>query len=159
MQQKDVDLSENPSFGRLIRVVSRLGRVYLHQRIHALGIGPPQFFILHTLYNHPGITQEEIVRRIGGDASTLARTIRRLEKIGYIQRRRDPGNRRAYRITVTAAGEAMRGRLDSLLSGYSEMLTRGFLPEEKQAAWQYLQRMEKNILTALKQSEHVRKQS
>jgi hypothetical protein len=39
------------------------------------------------------------------------------------------------------------------------MLTRGFLPEEKQAAWQYLQRMEKNILTALKQSEHVRKQS
>jgi len=154
MQQKADSPNEKPSFGRLIRAVSRYGRVYLHQRIHALGFGPPQFFILHTLFHHPGITQEEIVRRIGGDASTLARTIVRLEEMGYISRERDPHNRRAYRVSVTPAGEALRGQLESLLSAYSDVLTRGFSSAEKHEVLVYLQRMERNIMTTLKEAAH-----
>lgn len=154
MQQSQADPKCENSFGRLIRSVYRHGRMYLHQCIHSLGIGPPQFFILHTLFHHPGITQEEIGRRIGGDPSTLARTILRLEKAGYVRRERDPRNRRAYRVNVTPDGEALRDRLESLLAAYSDVLTRGFSADEKRTALEYLRRMERNVMTALKETAH-----
>ena len=68
-------------------------------------LGPSQFNILNVLADRPdGCTQIELSRELVTHRSNVTGLIDRLEKRGLVRRRDAVTDRRAYRITLTAAG-------------------------------------------------------
>lgn len=58
------------------------------------------------------LSQQAIGERLRIDRTTMVSLIDDLERAGYVKRERNPGDRRAYVITLTAAGRKAQGRAE-----------------------------------------------
>lgn len=71
-----------------------------------LGLRPKQFGLMNVVALADGPSQGEIGAAMGIDPSGLIATIDDLEERGWLERRRDPGDRRRNVVALTEAGEA-----------------------------------------------------
>jgi DNA-binding MarR family transcriptional regulator len=107
--------------------------------------GPGQGAFLIHLKEDSSVRQEELVSMIGVDKAIGTRVIRKLIEAGYIRRRRDPADHRAYLLFLTAAGATMKPVILDILDSMNESLFRGFNEEERGMALSLLDRMIENI--------------
>jgi DNA-binding MarR family transcriptional regulator len=73
----------------------------------SVGLRPGRFAVLVLINENPGISQTELSRANGRDKSTLTPVLNDLVRRGLVTRTRPPHDRRAYRLSLTSAGEAM----------------------------------------------------
>jgi DNA-binding MarR family transcriptional regulator len=88
-------------------LLSRMGMVaqkHFAANIAAVGLHPRMWGALNVLDAEGEITQLELGRRVGVDPSTMVATIDELEAKGFVERRRNPTDRRAHALHITAAG-------------------------------------------------------
>jgi DNA-binding MarR family transcriptional regulator len=98
------------------------------------GPTPPQFAVLLAVYQAPGVSQAELVRRSGIDRSTLAELVRRMVDRGLLRRRRTPHDQRANALAVTAAGAALvKNVFPAMLRAQTRILAP--LPAERHTAF------------------------
>jgi DNA-binding MarR family transcriptional regulator len=72
-----------------------------------LNTTPEQYSILISLFLNPGLSQTQVSEKTMKDKTTITRILDVLEKNGYIERRNDPADRRAYKVFLTNAGEIL----------------------------------------------------
>lgn len=71
-------------------------------------LSPSQFNILNLLYQEPaGISQVQLSRELVMHRSNMTGLINRLEERGFVVRRSNPGDKRAYAIVLTASGKRL----------------------------------------------------
>jgi MarR family transcriptional regulator for hemolysin len=95
----------DPSYrlGHSLAEVSRLWRHVLDARLKPLGLSTARWVTLVNLSHHPeGVTQNALAIRVGIKGSTLVRHLDQLEDDGWVERRDEPGDRRAKRVFLTA---------------------------------------------------------
>lgn len=100
---------DNLSF--LLADVSRLLRRAIAQRLEGSELTFAQARVLVHLGRDPGLRQVELAARLEVQPITLARVVDQLEFRGYVERRVDPDDRRAWRVFPTARA---RESLDSI---------------------------------------------
>ena len=106
------------SFGFLINEVARLfGRRFDHnaQRCR-LGLTRAQCRIIGYLARNEGINQAGLADLLEVRPMTLVRQIDRMELTGWIERRADPGDRRARRLFLTEKGRRVMSRIWDIAS-------------------------------------------
>lgn len=74
-------------------------------------IRPGRFATLMLIGRNPGISQTALSQANGRDKSTLTPVLNDLVKRGLVRRQRTPDDRRAYQLTLTAAGQRMLNQL------------------------------------------------
>lgn len=72
---------------------------------------PGWFAVLSIIGDNPGISPAEVSRAAGRDKSTLTPVLHDLIKKHYLEKEPRPGDRRSYRLWLTAEG---RARLDEI---------------------------------------------
>ena len=84
-----------------------------HQRVAALygveigrHLPSPQFSVLLTVYQDPGLAQIDLINRIGIDRSTVSALVHRLVKRGMLSRKRVAENQRTDVLFITKRGKA-----------------------------------------------------
>src|SRR5258707_14719648 len=91
---------------RLLRTANMIwdaSRVFFEQ----WDLSPSQFNILNLLLaNCDGLTQTDVGRQLITHRSNVTGLVDRLEKRGLVQRKEVHSDRRAYRVVLTAAGDA-----------------------------------------------------
>jgi DNA-binding MarR family transcriptional regulator len=102
------------SLGFLISDVSRLMRRRFDERARLIGVTRAQWRTLTTLSRHEGINQGAIADLLEVEPITLCRMIDRLEEAGLVERRRDPGDRRAWLIFLTDKAKPIISELHTL---------------------------------------------
>jgi MarR family transcriptional regulator, 2-MHQ and catechol-resistance regulon repressor len=75
--------------------------------IRSLGLTVPQFDVLCTLGNTPGMMMSQIADKTLVTKGTLTGIVDRLEQKGLVQREVPPENRRCFIIVLTPAGKAL----------------------------------------------------
>ena len=97
------------------------------------------------------ITQSALAERLDVEPITLCRMVDRLEDAGLVERRPDPGDRRARRLHLTAKSRAklarVRERLDEMVD---EMLT-GISDGERQEFVRLLKVLHTNLASLREQ--------
>jgi len=105
--------------GFLLADNSRLARWAFDQQVREIGVTGPQARLLLLLNRFPGENQSFYAERLEVEPITLCRMVDRLEEAGLIERRRDPGDRRAWRLHLTTKSEktikGLQHRVDSLV--------------------------------------------
>jgi MarR family transcriptional regulator, organic hydroperoxide resistance regulator len=71
-----------------------------------------QYQHLRQLWHEDGLAQVELSRRIGIETASSTAVIDQLEKLGFISRKRDAGDRRRIIVHLTGAGRALEKPLD-----------------------------------------------
>jgi DNA-binding MarR family transcriptional regulator len=70
----------------------------------------PQYLVMIVLWEEGTLTVKQLGDRLGLDSGTLTPLLQRLEKIGYVERRRDRADQRVVHIELTADGKALKAR-------------------------------------------------
>ena len=99
------------SIGFLLSDVSRLMRRSFDERARMIGVTRAQWRALTTLSRNEGINQGGLADLLEVEPITLCRMVDRLAEAGHVERRRDPGDRRAWNIYLT---DRSRPLLDQL---------------------------------------------
>lgn len=127
------DPAVSPRFrlGMRFSVLSRRWRQTLDQHLHDFAFSDATWAPLFHLARHgDGITQTELAERMRLDTSSLVRLLDILEANGQIERRPDPGDRRAKRILLTGSGRLAFRTLEQVLQRVEGQVLRDVSDEE-----------------------------
>lgn len=100
--------SRQTSSGYLFNHLARLFAGALQDGIRPLGLSTGVFPIMVHLWDQDGLTQKELVDRVGIEQATMANTLTRMERDGLVKKRPDVEDRRAHRAWVTLYGKTLR---------------------------------------------------
>lgn len=82
--------------------------------LDAIGLTYPQYLVMLVLWEQDGLTVSELGERLFLDSGTLTPLLKRLQTQGHLARLRDAQDERRVRITLTAAGRALRDRAEAI---------------------------------------------
>lgn len=117
---------------------------YFDKRLARFGIGPGQLPILMCLYRQDNISQEYIARDLQIDKTTIARSIKRLEKEEYIVREIDPSDRRSYCITLTEKARKNTQEILKISNEWTAKLIHNMSSEEQEQFFYLLAKATEN---------------
>ncbi|WP_394825947.1 MarR family winged helix-turn-helix transcriptional regulator [Pendulispora albinea] len=87
-----------PHMTRLVRRV--------HAKVHeeALGMNSKQVYLLATLEDRGALPQQNLCDTLRTTQNTIVTWLNELEEAGYVERVRDPNDRRKHNVALTRAG-------------------------------------------------------
>lgn len=91
---------------------------------------PQQFALLAFLWRQDNLSQVELSEKTEIDRTTLSGLVDRLAKMGLVERRSHPADRRAWRVHLTAAGGALEEQLVPIALQVRERFTKRLDAEE-----------------------------
>lgn len=119
------------SLNRFISLIGRSSQLYFDRELSPINIRSGQIRILKALDLKDGVNQEYIRLLFDLDKATIAKTIKPLVREGYIDRTRDPGDKRSYIISLTDKGREIMPMLEQTIRAWADILTAGFTRDEK----------------------------
>ena len=75
-----------------------------------LGLTYTQYIVFLVLWEKDGISVTEIGERLMLDNGTLSPLLKKMEKVGYVERRRSREDERVVVVTLTEAGRALQDK-------------------------------------------------
>lgn len=73
-----------------------------------MGLTHPQYLVMLALWGEQPLTVRRLASLLQLDPATLSPLLKRLEALGYVERRRDPQDERSLAVSLTAKGQALR---------------------------------------------------
>lgn len=121
--------------------IARISGHRLSRALDAARISGHEFAILSRLSEGGTIHQQELSRILRVHPSNLVALLDQLEAAGLIARRRDPSDRRRYRVVLTAAGRRRLGQAERAAAEAEEELLAPLSSEERVSLHAYLERI------------------
>ena len=107
---------------------------------HQAGLRPGCFAVLRVVIHGP-TAQRDLASGAGLDPSVVVDLVDRLERAGYVERRRDPDDRRRQLVTITATGRRATKRFAAVSERASAGLTAGLSPTERAELHRLIERV------------------
>ena len=100
--------SDKPSLGQLLAKVSRLVGGRLRMKLEKIGLPQAQGMILFHLWRRDGIAQNVLAQGLHIRPSTATNTLQRMQRDGWVERRRDEADQRIVRVHLTDKAKTLR---------------------------------------------------
>jgi MarR family transcriptional regulator, organic hydroperoxide resistance regulator len=113
-----------------IQRIFRTYRQHIEASLTDLGLYPGQEHMLNQLWDNEGITQSELVEKLCVDPSTVTKSLQRLEKVGFVERKQDAEDSRVSRVYLTAAGRALHEPLQKIWCDLEQLTLQGLTDVE-----------------------------
>jgi DNA-binding MarR family transcriptional regulator len=114
-----------------------------------LEITPEQWVVIYYLWQENGLTVGEIANRSKKDFANVTRIIDKLEKIGYISKRKSDKDSRSYHIYTLPKAEQIKDKVQNCWNESSEIALKGISESEQQYLLGIVEKIENNILRNL----------
>lgn len=101
------------------------------ERIAAVELTPAQAGILRAIAADPGRSQRALSAQLGLLPSRVVAFVDELEERGYVERRRNPDDRRLHALHLTSSGEELMRKLSELAHEHETALTAGLNREQR----------------------------
>lgn len=139
------DFDFNRSFGFVLYETARLLSKRFDQRSKALGLSRAQVQALAYLVYHEGINQAGLAELLELEPISLARLIDRMAQAGWVERRPDPQDRRAWQLFITDKAKPLFTEMIAIGREVRAEALEGFSPEESDVIMELLLRARRNL--------------
>lgn len=129
----------------LLRQVCKAQTNKINRILEKVGLHKGQPMMLRRLYRGDGIPQTILAREMIITPATASTMVKRLEKAGFVIRRRDAEDERVSNVYLTEAGREISAHLYGLQNQMDEMVFKGFSNEDKETMRSYLERILDNL--------------
>lgn len=107
MKGKDTEgILDNSPFIAWVHNLSKNQFKYLNNKISEFNLGHEVRYIM-MIYDNPNISQDDLVLMSGQSKGNIAKSLKKLENDGYIEREVNPDNRRKYMLRTTSKGNEL----------------------------------------------------
>jgi DNA-binding MarR family transcriptional regulator len=106
----------------LVQLGFQVARVF-GERLKPLGLEQRQAGMLVRLAENDGRSQQAIAEQMGVNPTRMVFLTDELEKLGLVERRRNPADRRSHALYLTEAGTAMLARVGEVTRAHEAAIT------------------------------------
>ena len=140
--EEDLMMQFEVEFARVVRLYySRM-----QAQLAEVGLYRGQPPIMALLHKRDGMSQKEMARALNLSPATMTVTLKRMERAGLIEREMDGRDQRILRVHLSEEGKRMCA---------AELLD-GFSAEERAQFEEYMRRVARNMVRALREEEAAR---
>lgn len=130
---------------RQIGLITRITMSDGNQLFKGIGLNNNQFIYVIRVSENPGITQSELADRIHIDHSTSLRTIQKLERNGFIERRKDAVNKKIRRVYPTKKALSVYPMLHDYEAASASHAVLSLSDEDQRSLNELLDKVVKNL--------------
>ncbi|WP_426191419.1 MarR family winged helix-turn-helix transcriptional regulator [Massilia sp. DWR3-1-1] len=139
-----------PQPGDVLELVHTIMHKYRALQYRFLRDGPHEIThmdgrVLHFFGAHPGATQKALALRLGRDKAQLARLVKGLRDIGLLEAQADLADGRSVKLSLTAAGQAVRAQLQQQSERLAGAAVTGLSVDEQAQLRSLLGRVDANL--------------
>ena len=138
-------MAADESLDILLRQICKAHTNKINRILENVGLHKGQPMMLRRLYRKDGIPQTILAREMIITPATASAMVKRLEKAGFVIRRRDAEDERVSNVYLTEAGREISAHLHSLQNQMDAMVFKGFSTEDKETMRSYLERILDNL--------------
>lgn len=124
--------------GYLLRLAQLRVWEDFYGRMGDTGVSPALFSALMLVRSNPGIQQSRLGEALGVARSGAMTMTDRLERLGLVERRADPHDRRAYGLFLTADGARRMAEFVSRVQQHDRLINQVLSPDEHRTLMQLL---------------------
>ena len=124
----------------LVQLGFQAGRQF-GERLAPLGLEQRQAGMLVRLAASEGRSQQAIAALLGINATQMVFLVDELERLGLVERRRNPADRRSHALYLTGPGRAMLARVRAASADHEASITAGLTGEEREQLLTLLRRI------------------
>jgi MarR family transcriptional regulator, transcriptional regulator for hemolysin len=146
-------MAKTPEFPMLVIDVGRLMRTDFDRRAARFGLTRAQWRAVKRLHREEGLRQRELAELLEIEPIALGRVLDRLEKSGFIQRRADPADRRAWRLYLTPRAHAIAGAMEELAGEAIGDLLSGIKAADLAVATKVMNQAKANLLRLMQKAQ------
>ncbi len=125
--------------------VCRAHRGNVGELLAGLGLHVGQEMVLLELWERDGLRGGELAERLGVEPPTVTKMVRRLERCGLVERRRDPSDARSFRVYLTGEGRSLEGPVARCWETVEERTLAGMSPGERKTFHRLLTKVRANV--------------
>ncbi|HEY0623408.1 MarR family transcriptional regulator [Sphingomonas sp.] len=134
------------SLGFLLNDIARLMRKRFDERARRIGVTRAQWHTLSVLKRNEGCNQGMLADLLEVEPITVGRMIDRLEDAGLAERRRDPADRRVWRIHLTDKAQPILIELRAISDAMIDEVMEGVDPQDRTRMHAALVSLRTNLL-------------
>ncbi len=138
--------TEDIPFGYLLGDVTLLIRKHFDRRAVKFGLTRAQWRAVKVLSLREGLRQNELADFLEMEPIAVGRVIDRLQSAGFVERRPDPKDRRAWRLHITERARGVVDDMEVIARGLRRDATAGIGLDELQQALAVITRIKENLL-------------
>jgi DNA-binding MarR family transcriptional regulator len=133
--------TEQPGFAfLLVQLGSHVARQFAEE-LAPLGVEPRHVGMLTRLAANEGMAQQAIGELIGLNPTQMVFLVDELEERGWVERRRNPADRRSYALLLTDAGRDMLAKVQAAGRAHQQRLGAALSPREREQLTSLLRRI------------------
>ena len=129
-----------PSFTRNINQISRCAHVYRSDSLAGSGLGSSHYFYILIVCAEPGISQDQLAKRLYINKSSVTRALVTLEENGFVERHPSEEDKRVIKIFPTQRATKILPEVRRIARTWNQFLL-AELDEQEKA--QFLATLEK----------------
>ncbi len=134
---------------RLAYALVRAAKSYLRVSnvgLAEMGLQQGQDALLRYVWQNDGLLQSELVGCLSVEPPTVTKMLARLEKAGFVKRRRDPKHKKQWRVYLTAKGKQVEKHVEEHWARMEARATQGLTPAEKRTFVELAKRVRENLV-------------
>lgn len=124
-------LTRESSAGDLTNWAARLFARELERQLAPSGMTPAYMPVLFALGDGSSLTQKALARRAAVEQPTMAATLNRMERDGFITRRPDPGDKRSALVALTPLALGQVDTVERAVSAINALALEQLDPAER----------------------------
>lgn len=128
--------------------VARLHKMFAGQLLREVGLYPGQELLMMQLWDHGPQRQVDLVRTLDSDAPTMTRTVRRLERAGFVRRTPSPSDGRSTIVEATRASMPLKRSIERIWADLEALTVSSWDEQEETRVLDALKALEHNLSTA-----------
>jgi DNA-binding MarR family transcriptional regulator len=144
-QNKRVNTPEQ-SLGFILNDVARLLRRNFNRRVQELGLTQAQWQALAHISRNEGMKQSQLADILEVQPISIGRLIDRMEAAGWVKRRPDSDDRRAFNLYLTGKAEPILKKMQKYGAEVRAQALSGLSEKEQDAMLKNLLIMRKNLV-------------
>jgi DNA-binding MarR family transcriptional regulator len=130
-----------PALMHNISTVYRCSSAYMQEALEAHGLRAGHASYLVVVCKTPGITQDQLAKRIFINKSNVARQLAFLEDAGFVERMPSPSDKRAILVYPSDKAIEIYPQIRQIFRDWESMIAQDLTPDEQQMMIEMLSKM------------------
>jgi DNA-binding MarR family transcriptional regulator len=138
-------MPEHPGFALLLVQLGFEAARQFGERLGPLGVEPRHVGMLARLAENEGKAQQVIGELLGLNPTQMVFLVDELESRGFVERRRNPADRRSYALFLTPAGKDMLGKVSEVAQVHQAQIGKSLSSGEQEHLTELLRRLARDL--------------
>ncbi len=136
------------SVGRLVSILYRKNQIYLNVVLKPLNLTAAELPVFTYLFEHNGVSQEELSSYLVIDKASTARVVQSLLEKGFLRKEKNLTDRRANKVFLTDLAYDQKEKIIKRLQQWTDFLAEGLEEESVNTMFTVLDQMVKKVENA-----------